>query len=176
MGLYADAGWGGFNFDAVAKRAGVGKAALYRRWSARGDLLRDTLQARWYVIDRIDTGSLRGDLVALGRMSAGIITGPYGRAQQHFVVDVPRHEEVAASTARYRESTVRQARGIVRRAHARGELPQSVNPGLLIDLVVGAIANRVQTTPQRLQATMIAKMDDFLETVVDIVLRGVKDA
>jgi AcrR family transcriptional regulator len=175
ISLYADTGWAGFNFDAVAKRAGVGKAALYRRWAERGELLRDTFEARWYVIDRIDTGDLRGDLLALGRMSADIIAGPYGRAQQHMAIDVPRHEEVAASTARYRESTVRQARAIVRRAHARGELPSSVNPGLLIDLVIGAIANRVHTTPERLRGTMIAKMDGFLEEVVDIVLRGVKE-
>ncbi|MCU1690364.1 MAG: transcriptional regulator, partial [Jatrophihabitantaceae bacterium] len=160
--LYADTGWVGFNFDAVAKRAGVGKAALYRRWTTRGELLRDTFEARWYLIDRIDTGSLRGDLVALGRMSADIVIGPYGRAAQHIVVDVPRYPEVFTSTARYRESTVRQARAIVRRAQARGELADIVKPGLLIDLVVGGIANRVQTTPDRLRPTMIATMDDFL--------------
>lgn len=171
--LYADTGWVGFNFDAVAKRAGVGKAALYRRWTSRGELLQDTFEARWYLIDRIDTGSLRGDLVALGRMSADIVTGPYGRAAQHIVVDVPRYPEVLTSTARYRESTVRQARSIVRRAQARGELADVVKPGLLIDLVVGAIANRVQTTPDRLRPTMIATMDEFLEEIVDVVLRGV---
>lgn len=173
IGLYADTGWVGFNFDAVAKRAGVGKAALYRRWSTRGELLRDTFEARWYVIDRIDTGSLRGDLVALGRMSADIVTGPYGRASQHMAMDVPRYPEVSSSTARYRESTVRQARAIVRRAQARGELPESVKPGLLIDLVVGAIANRAHTTPERLRPTMIATMDEFLELIVDVVLQGI---
>lgn len=171
--LYADTGWVGFNFDAVAKRAGVGKAALYRRWSSRGELLQDTFQARWYLIDRIDTGSLRGDLIALGRMSADIVTGPYGRAAQHIVVDVPRHEEVLTSTTRYRESTVRQARAIVRRAQARGEIADAIKPGLLIDLVVGAVANRVQTTPERLRPTMIATMDAFLQDVVDVVLRGI---
>jgi AcrR family transcriptional regulator len=175
IGLYADTGWVGFNFDAVAKRAGVGKAALYRRWSTRGELLRDTFEARWYVIDRIDTGSLRGDLVALGRMSADIVTGPYGRASQHMAMDVPRYPEVSSSTARYRESTVRQARAIVRRAQARGELPESVKPGLLIDLVVGAIANRAHTTPERLRPTMIATMDEFLELIVDVVLQGISD-
>jgi DNA-binding transcriptional MerR regulator len=32
--VYAEAGWSGFSFDAVARRAGVGKAPLYLRWQS----------------------------------------------------------------------------------------------------------------------------------------------
>jgi AcrR family transcriptional regulator len=37
--IYAEAGWSGFSFDAVARSAGVGKAPLYLRWKTKEDLL-----------------------------------------------------------------------------------------------------------------------------------------
>ena len=39
LAVYAEAGWSGFSFDAVARRAGVGKAPLYLRWASKEDLL-----------------------------------------------------------------------------------------------------------------------------------------
>ena len=62
---------------------------------------------------------------------------------------------------------------MVRRAIARDEIPQTVNPGLLLDIVVGGVTNHVATTPAHLRGAMIAKMDAFAETLVDLVLRGV---
>ena len=83
IALYAAAGWGGFNFDAIARAAGVGKAALYRRWASREALFRETLEARWYAVQAIDTGTLRGDLLALGRMNFDALAGPFGEVGQH---------------------------------------------------------------------------------------------
>jgi AcrR family transcriptional regulator len=173
MSLYAEAGWAGFNFDAIAKRAGVGKAALYRRWESRGELLRTTFEARWYVLSKIDTGTLQGDLLALGQMTMDVMTGPYGDAAKFMTVDDARHAEVRTSTAPWRESTIRQAKAIVRRAAARGELPPNIEPGLLLDLVVGGVNNHINMTPARLRAPMVAKSGEFLSLLVDVVLRGV---
>ncbi len=173
IALYAETGWTGFNFDAVAKRAGMGKAALYRRWPDRGALLRQTLEARWYAVGAIDSGSLRGDLLALARMCLLARTGPNAGAALHMIVDSARFPEVRAATRPYGEDTIRQARLMVRRAIARGEIPQTVNPGLLLDIVVGGVTNHVATTPAHLRGAMIAKMDAFAETLVDLVLRGV---
>ena len=33
--VYARQGWAGFNFDAVAREAGCGRPALYRRWQSK---------------------------------------------------------------------------------------------------------------------------------------------
>jgi AcrR family transcriptional regulator len=174
ISLYAEAGWAGFNFDAIARRAGVGKAALYRRWPSRGELLRQTFEVRWYVVDRIDTGSLHGDLTELARMCLESLTGPHGGAAAFMAVDWTRHPEVRLSTAPYRESTVRQGRAMVRRAVTRGEVAESVNPGLLLDIVVGAISNHVDTTPVRMRNAMIAKSPQFIDSLVETVLRGVQ--
>jgi AcrR family transcriptional regulator len=64
-----DTGYGGFTFDAVAERAGTSKSVLYRRWPTRDALLMATLQRRHQARKRVapDTGSLRGDVIALLR-------------------------------------------------------------------------------------------------------------
>ncbi|HKU96567.1 MAG TPA: TetR/AcrR family transcriptional regulator [Vineibacter sp.] len=175
IALYAEVGWQGFTFDALAKRSGVGKDALYRRWGAsRAGLLRQTLEARWYGVDSIDTGSIREDLLALARLSLRLRTGPYGKVSLHMLVDTTRFPEVAAVLGSYGEATVRQARSIVRRAIDRGELPPATNPGLVMDMVVGSVTNHVATTPQRLRPAMTAKMDDFAVSLVDVLLSGLR--
>ncbi|MGYP001578673381 len=72
------------------------------------------------------------------------------------------------------EETVLQARAIIRRAAARGEVPSSLNHGLLMDLVVGAVNNHVLTTPPKLRKEMQRKAPSFLDELVKIVLRGVE--
>ncbi|TXL75963.1 TetR/AcrR family transcriptional regulator [Vineibacter terrae] len=177
IALYAEVGWAGFSFDALAKRSGVGKDALYRRWGAsRAGLLRQTLEARWYGLEQIDTGSIREDLLALARMWLRLRTGPYGKVGLHMMIDTLRFPEVADVLAGYREDAVRQARSIVRRAIDRGEIPPSTNPGLVLDIVVGGVTNHVATTPQRLRPAMTAKMDEFAVSLVDVLLSGVKQA
>lgn len=173
MALYAEAGWTGFNFDAIARRAGVGKASLYRRWASRGELLRQTFEARWFMVESIDTGAIRGDLLALARMIGRTLTGAYAGAQPRMAVDAAQFPEVMGVFRPYSEAMVRQGRAIVRRAIAREEIGAGVNPGLLMDLVVGGVTNHVATTPPHLRAAMITKLDAFTEGLVDTVLRGV---
>lgn len=173
IALYAELGWAGFSFEAVARRAGVGKAGLYSRWTGRQDLLRQTLEARWLWPARIDTGSLRGDLMALASQVFVVNASDYSGAAQWMTVDRDAYPEVRATTAPYVEATIRQGRAIVRRAIARGEIGEHASPGLLMDLVVGGMTNHVRTTPAHLRNAMIGQMEAFTATLVDTVLRGV---
>ena len=59
----ADVGYGRLSIDAVARRAGVGKAAIYRRWKSKLDLtvaLISDVAVR--AIDVPDTGTLLDDV------------------------------------------------------------------------------------------------------------------
>jgi AcrR family transcriptional regulator len=61
-------GYDATNMDDVAARAGVGKAAIYRRWSSKAALITDTLlywRPDLLTNDAPDTGSLAGDLEAI---------------------------------------------------------------------------------------------------------------
>lgn len=170
--LYAQTGWAGFTFEAVARETGIGKPALYRRWSSRGELLAQTFRARWFDVERIDTGSLRDDLHALARTTLDHMLSSHGRVVLRMLLDTPDHPEVAASTASYREGVTAAARGIVRTGVRRGELPSGTSPTLVLDMIVGAVMNRVHSTPPELFDRMVAGSEEFVDALVNAVLRG----
>src|SRR6187397_2503070 len=67
--LLAERGFDGMTMDAVADRAGAGKATLYRRWPSKVELTVDAIVCGRGVATTIDdipdTGSLRGDLLSV---------------------------------------------------------------------------------------------------------------
>jgi AcrR family transcriptional regulator len=67
--VLADAGFDGMTIDMVAARAKAGKATIYRRWPSKADLVLDAVaRMKAGELDREhlpDTGTLRGDLVAM---------------------------------------------------------------------------------------------------------------
>jgi AcrR family transcriptional regulator len=172
MEIYSQLGWPGFTFEAITKATGIGKAAVYRRWSSRGQLLAETFEHRWLTVDEIDSGSLREDLIQLVAMFLDRMTGRYGMAFVHMWIDRVNYPEAQDATATYRTQMVTAGRQIVRRAVRRGELPSGTSPTLIIDLVVGGIQNHVISTPPHLRPQMEARMYAFGEELVDTVLRG----
>jgi AcrR family transcriptional regulator len=170
--LYARAGWIGFNFESVTRATGIGKAALYRRWANRAELLTDALKARWLKVAEIDTGCLREDLLAVAHTFLKTLTGPHGGVHMHILTDTAQYQEVRDATADYRAGLVLAGRAIVRRAIGRGELPEGSSPSLIIDLVVGGIHNHIFSTPPDLRPKMEERMYDYAEQLVDAVLLG----
>jgi AcrR family transcriptional regulator len=64
---WARVGYSALSLDAVARKAGVGKAALYRRWRSKADMASDLvkqLSAAIVMVDPGDHGSLEADLYA----------------------------------------------------------------------------------------------------------------
>ncbi len=173
IALYAAGGWSAFTFEAIARESGVGKSSLYRRWPDRGSLLADTFEARWIRVQQIDTGTLRGDLTELAEMMFANLTGENSGVDRWTSLDATTHPEVRAAIAPYKQHTVLQARAITHRAAARGEVSKSLNAGLLMDIVVGAVTNHVATTPNQLQKAMLKKKRAFVENLIDVVLKGV---
>ncbi|MFJ6837016.1 TetR/AcrR family transcriptional regulator [Streptomyces sp. NPDC091209] len=64
-----DTGYARFTMDAVVRRAGTSPPVLYRRWSDRDELVRAAIvhTLEKHRLDVPDTGSLRGDVLALMR-------------------------------------------------------------------------------------------------------------
>jgi AcrR family transcriptional regulator len=69
LDVLAETGYDGMTIDMVAARAKAGKATLYRRWPSKPDLVLDAvacMKAGAYEPAELpDTGTLRGDLVAM---------------------------------------------------------------------------------------------------------------
>lgn len=59
-------GWNALTMEGVASGAQTGKAALYRRWPSKADLVAEALRTRLPPLGRIaDLGSVRADLYAV---------------------------------------------------------------------------------------------------------------
>src|ERR1700722_2402014 len=80
LDLFGEAGWAGFAMETVARRAGVGKASLYLRWSSKEALLADAVTLRMARVTDVDTGTLHGDLVELATQMLDVYGGETGRA------------------------------------------------------------------------------------------------
>ena len=66
--------------DRVAERAGVGKAALYRRWPSKREMLIDRPFTTSAVLPP-DTGSLRGDILTLAEDTIALLANPLIRLE-----------------------------------------------------------------------------------------------
>jgi AcrR family transcriptional regulator len=65
----AEVGYGALTIDAVAQRAGTSRTVVYRRWATKRELAEAAVAyaSRLHRTELPDTGSLRGDLLALMR-------------------------------------------------------------------------------------------------------------
>lgn len=79
--LLVEGGFEAVTFQEIAKRAGVGRATLYRRWDSPSILVRDAvLEIVETEISPVDTGTFHGDLMELLRQIGSFISGPVGVA------------------------------------------------------------------------------------------------
>ncbi len=165
--LYGRAGWAGFSIEAVARGAGVGKAAIYRRWDSKSTLLTDALTAQLPAPEDVDTGSLRGDLVELGGAQLELYAGEFGEAALRLGAEGRVTEELIPQYAAMREAQVLAARAVVRRAIRRGELPARTSVTLLLDTLFGGLLMHVLASPGPLSARDRRR---YLGQLVDFVL------
>lgn len=167
--VYWETGWAGFTLDAVARRARVGRAALYRRWETKGALLVDALEARSPLPVPVDTGSVRGDLTELARQLLDGYTGTGGLVTLRAALEARVHPDLLARLAEsLNTSRLLTARQIVRRAVARGELPAGTPTTLLLELVTGAVLSHVLFAP-----AVTRTDDDYVDRLVALVLAAV---
>jgi AcrR family transcriptional regulator len=121
-------GYAALSMERVAERARASKASLYRRWPSKVELVLATVYG--LLPDpaaAADTGSLRGDLLALFRSAAGLLAGPAGTAIRGLISEALRDPELAAQLRRYtRGRSVAAMRDIVRQAMEGGELPPAM--------------------------------------------------
>ncbi|WP_327090407.1 TetR/AcrR family transcriptional regulator [Nonomuraea sp. NBC_01738] len=144
----AEHGYQGLTVDNVAERSGVHKTTVYRRWGSTAGLIREALQQAeaeaWPVPD---TGDVRGDLRALTRLvQEGFADPELGPVSTAFVAAAVQDQEAARALHAFYVSRHAQSAGLVRRAVARGELPEDVDPEEVIRFAVAPIFYRLFVT------------------------------
>jgi AcrR family transcriptional regulator len=169
--LLLDQGLHAMSMDAVAERAGVSKATIYRWWPSKELLALDALATEWQVTApeaTRDTGSLRGDLLArLRPWLRQLRDKPYGRVVAGLVAAAQADAEFSEL---YLERFVRPRRDAMRpillRAIDRGEIPANIDLEVALDLIYGPIYHRMLHGH--------APLDErFARNVVDTILAGI---
>lgn len=122
--LLAEVGYAQVTMDATAARAGSSKAAIYRRYQSKAELLFAAAMHGNVANPPADTGSLQGDLLALGeRIRATMSSSAAREVAPQVIAEIGRSAELSR---RLREAFVavelEEISAILERAVDRGEL------------------------------------------------------
>jgi AcrR family transcriptional regulator len=167
--LLLENGLAAVSMDAVAARAGVSKATIYRWWPTKETLALDALYHEWAAVPPPrDTGSLRSDLLSQLRPWVRLAgQRPYGRAIAALVTEAQTNLEFAREyRARFVEPRREPVRTILRRAIDRGEIPASTKIEVAVDLLYGPVYHRLLHGHAPLN-------DQFIRDVIDTALGGI---
>ncbi len=152
----------------VAAQAGVNKTSVYRRWPTKAELVRDALGAAMsHTENEPNTGTLRGDLIALAHNVAAFTQSPVGTAVVRILLAEGGNPEVRAlGHAAHRQTDTLGPWLVLKRAIERGELSPSADPSLLLFTIAGAVVHRVFV-----EQGVVSNA--YLEPLVDMLLAGV---
>lgn len=158
-----DVGYDRMTMDAVARRAGASKATLYRHWPSKADLVVDAIRLLGHASDETstDTGSLRGDLLAL-------LVGTHGPEAQDSLCVIRGMVSACATDPELARAFQAQivshkrevALAILRRAQRRGEVSEATDIHFLVDVVPGMLVFRRLLTTDPVDAAYLTRLVD----------------
>lgn len=155
--------FGALSFERVARRAGVNKTTLYRRYPTKTDLVRSALAStRTFVHPEPTTGSLRTDLLRIGRTMLDFASSLEGQTMLRLrLLDHPS-PELAAVAARVQAENLAALEPVLRAAVHRGELRPDADASLLLDLLTGALHLRAFLKNEQVDELTIVRAVDLL--------------
>jgi AcrR family transcriptional regulator len=163
--LLADVGYGRLTTAAVAKRAGVSTATLYRHWESKDALVTHAVSGLVAEIRIPDHGDARRDLLSLMRDAVRLYTTSVAAPALRGVTTEMANNPGLRDTIRGRFLNARRAalREVLQRGVARGELVGPIDYELALDLLGGPLFYRFLITG--------GPIDEALaEGVVDVVM------
>jgi len=160
-------GYAALRVEDVAARSGVNKTTIYRRWPSKTDLVSAAIERVKDDPLVFDTGTLRGDLLAMMRDFVARVQTPLGRGIVRMLQAERGDPEVAELLRSLRRRHQQVRRSLFERALARGELPAGTDCSLLVELAMAPVAARV--------VHLGVEVDErFLVMHVDVLLAGAR--
>ena len=157
--------------DAAAKRAGTTKAAIHRRYASKPELMFAAAIHDEQEQSLIDTGTLHGDLLALGQQIRTAMSDPAARVvAPHVNAEIAKSPDVST---RLREQFVsaelREITTILDRARHRGESSVEADVTATHRLLGGAIFFSIFVVEEPVS-------DDALKHIVGMIAAGLTRA
>ncbi|WP_055584979.1 TetR/AcrR family transcriptional regulator [Peterkaempfera griseoplana] len=160
-------GFAGLTMEGVAGAARTGKAALYRRWASKHELVLDALESSLPpATDIPDRGSVAAEFHELMDRMTAAVQSPGGRAIRVLMGEMDHeHAEVFVQLALNRvvEPAKRAVLQILRRGEGRGDVRPGAADPLVADVVPALLLYRSKLHGGELPA-------GFADEVVDQVL------
>jgi AcrR family transcriptional regulator len=165
--LLVETGYGGMSVEAVAARAQVGKATIYRRWASKKALVAEVLRQLSDDVRMPDTGNTREDLIALlldfRRVTSASYIGPMTGRVISAAISNPEFMPI------YWENTILPRRKavteILRRGQARGELRSDLDLDLVLDILPGAAIYRALISKHGLEHAQPVDPEELVNTI-----------
>ncbi len=169
VSLLGETGFPGLSMGAVATRAGVSKATLYRWWPSKVALVVSAVhEAAVEQVCEVDTGSLRGDVRSLLAGLLALMRSELGAAIAALAAEAERDSIVRETLERevlhYRREIVGR---VLARAEARGEARPGLDLDLLSDIAVAVLIHRFNLAPEHLD-------ENLVEGIADLLVEGIR--
>ncbi|KQM81794.1 TetR family transcriptional regulator [Sphingomonas sp. Leaf23] len=164
---WARVGYADLSLERVARVAGSGKAALYRRWPDKAAMAADLLpQVGLRITEIEDQDSFEADVLALLFAIRRVLRHPnIRRIVSDIHAELERNVALSAAVRPFQEARRIHAYGIVARAVARGDLPDTVDQSLAADLLAAPLYWRIAVLGQQADRR-------YLENLAQVIVRG----
>lgn len=164
--LAGEAGYAGLSIEAVARRAGVGKHTIYRRWPSMAALLLDALARVWATdLDYRDTGDVRADLrEQFLRSAPALAAPPIGPVYRAVIAEAQADEALRATLhERFLRTVEESTLARITRAQEAGELVDGVDLAFPAEVLCGTLYYRyLLSTRVADEQTVDALLDMFM--------------
>ena len=165
ISLIQEVGYERATIEAIALKAGVSKATIYRRWKNKQEVIASAISHHVFSQNPcIDTGNLRDDLVELLLAKVKTLKGPDGAVIASIMSAAKMDPELGKAipyTIRDGENHPHEL--IIERAIARGEISPDANLELLAEITPAIMTYRIFMSQQPVNRK-------FIELLVDDVL------
>jgi AcrR family transcriptional regulator len=142
--LLIDRGFAQMSIEAVAKAAGVGKPAIYRRFANKAELVAHVISRQLPVLEPPDLGDSRTELWRAVKQGLPHDGPAYVRLIGGLIAEQGRHPELIDAFRRTvllpRRATVA---AIIERGQKRGEIRADIDPDAGLELMAGPFLARV---------------------------------
>ncbi|MFJ3925107.1 TetR/AcrR family transcriptional regulator [Streptomyces sp. NPDC090022] len=164
LGQLSTVGWNGLTMEGVAAQARTGKAAVYRRWPSKTDLVAVVLRAGLPSLGEIpDQGSVREDLILLCRRMRDSMHSRSGQALRSVL-----HECDSGSAQAFREiirsvvidPSAGLVRDLVRRGIERGDVRPDATGDYIADVIPAMMMYRSKVCGSEWEDSDITEMID----------------
>jgi AcrR family transcriptional regulator len=167
--LLEDKGFAAVTVEAIAERAGVSKATVYRWWPNKAAVIMDGfLSAVSSEVPFPRTGSAREDLRLHMRRLIRAFGGKIGLTVAALIAEGHADPELAeALRSRWLSVRREEAKEILRRGTGSGELREDLDPEVSVDALYGPIYYRLFVGHARLE-------EGFADALVEHVFAGLR--